>query len=260
MNTPAQLFDLTGKIAIITGASRGIGEASAALLRQAGATCVLCSRKAEAVEAARQRLMQAGPGPEPLALACHVGRAEDVERVVRDTVARCGRIDILVNNAGTNPYFGPIVNATPEAYLKTFEINLGGALHLSRLCGQHMVAQGIRGAIVSVASILGLQAAPMQGLYGMTKAALISLTRTLAQELSGAGIRVNAIAPGLIETRLSQVMIQTQEIHDRFVARTPLQRHGQPEEVAPAVLFLCSDAASFITGHTLVIDGGYTIT
>jgi NAD(P)-dependent dehydrogenase (short-subunit alcohol dehydrogenase family) len=261
MSAHPPVFGLEGRVAIVTGASRGIGEAVAARLREAGATVVLCSRKQDAVDAARARLLQAGDGPEPLALACHVGRPDDVQRLVDEVLARLGRVDVLVNNAGTNPYFGPLLGpgATMEAYHKTFEINLAGALQLCRLCAMHLVARGAPGSIINVSSVMGLLAAPMQGLYGMTKAALISLTKTLALELGGAGIRVNAVAPGLIETRLAQALLSSDEIHRRFIERTPLARHGQPDEIAKAVLFLASDAASFVTGHTLVVDGGYTI-
>jgi NAD(P)-dependent dehydrogenase (short-subunit alcohol dehydrogenase family) len=259
MNQPTlPLFDLSGRVALVTGASRGIGEATAALLRQAGAQVVLCSRKQDAVDEAAARIRAAGPGPDPLAIACHIGRPDDVQRLFDETLRRAGRIDVLVNNAGTNPYFGPVLGATHEAYLKTFEINLGGALTLSRLCGRHMVERG-GGSIISIASIMGLRAAPMQGIYGMTKAALVSMTQTLALELGGAGVRVNAIAPGLVQTRLAAALLDNDEIHRHFIARTPLGRHGQPEEIAAGVLFLASDAARFVTGHTLVIDGGFTI-
>ncbi len=255
-----QSFRLDGRVALVTGASRGIGEASAAWLRQAGAQVVLASRKLDGLLAAQARIIARGDGPEPLCHPCHVGKPDDVAGLVKTTLDRFSRIDILVNNAGTNPYFGPTVNASHEAYLKTFEINLAGPLQLARLVGQHLLDRNAPGSIINIASIGGLRAAPMQGIYGMTKAALISMTQTLSLDLGAGGIRVNAIAPGLIETRLASALVENQEIHAMIVGRTPLKRHGQPDEIASAVLFLAADASSFVTGHTLVVDGGMTIT
>lgn len=259
------LFDLRGRVAIITGASRGIGEASAALLRRAGAHLVIASRKAEGINAARERLLAAIPGqgadaPEILALACHVGKAEDVRALHDAAITRFGRVDVLVNNAGTNPFFGPLLAISPEAYGKTFEVNLTGPVLLAKLCAQSMLEHNIKGSIINISSVAGLRASPLQGTYGMTKAALISLTQTLATELGAAGVRVNAIAPGVVDTKLAAALTSSPEIMERVIARTPLGRHGQPEEIASAVLFLATDASSYVTGHTLVVDGGMTIT
>jgi NAD(P)-dependent dehydrogenase (short-subunit alcohol dehydrogenase family) len=251
------LIHLKDKVAIISGASRGIGEAIAIAFAEAGAKVVVSSRKLEGVEKVAQKLTQAGHTA--VALAAHVGHPEQCDRLVKETVERFAKVDVLVNCAGTNPYFGPILGIEEAAYLKTFEVNLRGAVEASRTFARHVIDRRGAGAIVNIASIAGLRAAPLQGVYGMTKAAMISMTQTLAAELGPNGIRVNAIAPGLVETRLAQALTSSDEVMRRVTERTPLGRVGQPHELAGPALFLASDAASFVTGHTLVVDGGATI-
>ncbi len=248
---------LKDKVIVVTGASRGIGEAIARACVEHGARVALASRK----QADLDRVAQALPPERAIAVACHTGKAEEVDALFAKAVERFGRVDGLVNNAATNPYFGPLVD-TPDAALdKTIEVNLRGYLY----CARALVRQARRqaptaAAIVNVASIAGTRAAPMQGIYGMTKAAVISMTQTLAFELGGSQIRVNAIAPGLVETRFAAAIVGNPTLRDHVVGRTPLQRHAQPAEIAGAAVYLLSDAASFTTGAVLVVDGGVTAT
>jgi NAD(P)-dependent dehydrogenase (short-subunit alcohol dehydrogenase family) len=254
MRTP--LIHLDEKVAIISGASRGIGEAIAIAFADAGAKVVVSSRKLEGVAAVAKKIAERGGDAH--ALAAHVGHSDQCAKLVADTVSHFGQVDVLVNCAGTNPYFGPIINIDPGAYQKTFDVNLRGAVEASRAFAQHVIDRRGSGSIVSVASVAGLRAAPMQGVYGMTKAAMISMTQTLAFELGSSAIRVNAVAPGLIETRLAAAITSSESLVERVNERTALGRIGQPQEIAAAVLFLASDAASFITGQTLAVDGGFT--
>ncbi len=251
------LIHLEGKIAIVTGASRGIGEAIALAYARSGAKVVVASRKQEGVDAVAAKITAIGG--EALAVACHTGRTADLEALFAATTARFGRVDVLVNNAATNPYFGPMVNADDAVFQKTFEVNLKGYFDASRLAARAFEAQRSRGAIVSVASVVALGAAPLQGIYAMTKAAVVSMTQTLAYELGPTGTRVNAIAPGLIKTKFASALIDNEDIRRRVVDKTPLGRVGEPDELAGAAVFLASDAASFVTGHTLVVDGGMTL-
>lgn len=192
-------------------------------------------------------------------IACHVGTPEQVRELYARAKQELGQIDAIVNNAGTNPYFGPLIDTTDAAFDKTFEINVKGYLYTTREYVTHLRERGARsGSIVNVASVAGMGSAPMQGVYGMTKAAVISMTRTLAFELGSSGIRVNAIAPGLVETRLASAIVQNPAMRDMVVKRTPLARHARPVEIAAAAVYLLSDAASFVTGHTMVVDGGFT--
>ena len=255
MHTP--LIHLDDKVAIVTGASRGIGEAIARAYAASGARVMIASRKAEGV--AKVAASIEADGGVCASMACHTGSATDVEALVAATIERFGRIDVLVNNAATNPHFGPLVTADDAAWQKTFEVNLQGYFRLARAVALHLVGRGAPGSIVNVASVAALGSAPLQGVYAMTKAAVVSMTKTLAAELGPSGVRVNAIAPGLVETRFSQTLVANPDIVDRVVGRTPLGRYAQPHEIAGAAVYLASDAASFVTGHTLVVDGGLTI-
>lgn len=250
------LIQLSGKVAIITGASRGIGAAIATAFAGAGAKVVLAARKPEALSSVAAAIESSGG--QALAVPTHTGKEADVQRLVQAAVERFGKVDVLVNNAATNPYFGPLCDISDSAWEKTFEVNLKGYFFAAREVIRHLQGRGAPGAIVNVSSVVALRAAPMQGAYAMSKAAVISMTQTLAYEVGGSGIRVNAIAPGLVETRFSAPLVQNEEVRAMLVAKTPLGRHSQPEEIAGAAVYLASDAASFVTGHTLVVDGGMT--
>jgi NAD(P)-dependent dehydrogenase (short-subunit alcohol dehydrogenase family) len=251
------LIHLESKTAIITGASRGIGEAIAHAFADAGAAVVLAARKPEALHAVAAAITQ--KGGRALAVPTHTGRKDDVVALVKAAVEAFGAVDVLVNNAATNPYFGPMLDIDDAAFDKTFEVNVKGTFWLTAEVAKHLQARGAPGSIVNVASVAGLSAAPMQGVYGMTKAALLSMTRTFAAELGGSKVRVNAIAPGLVETRFAAALTSNEQILSLVTSRTPLGRHGQPGEIAGAALYLASDASSFMTGQTIVVDGGYTV-
>jgi NAD(P)-dependent dehydrogenase (short-subunit alcohol dehydrogenase family) len=251
-------INLENKVAIVTGASRGIGLAISEAFAEASASVVMCSRKIADIEEAAEGLKKKGLNV--VGLACHAGKPEEIKGLVAETIKRFAKIDILVNNAGTNPYFGPLLQTEEGAWKKTFEVNVEGYFVAIREVAAHLIERGAPGSIISIASVAGLRAAPLQGVYGMTKAAIISMTQTLSRELGHAKIRVNAIAPGLIDTRLASAIVGSDEILGMVMSKTPLGRVGQPEEIASGALFLASDAASYVTGHTLVIDGGMTIT
>jgi NAD(P)-dependent dehydrogenase (short-subunit alcohol dehydrogenase family) len=267
------LIHLDGKVALVTGASRGIGEAIALAFAKSGARVAIASRKREGIDEAARRitasLKEAGSDGEVAALVGHTGDPQQAQKLVDDTVARFGAIDVLVNNAATNPYFGPLVGVDGGAWEKTFEVNLRGYFEVARAAARFFIDRSRSmsrqakssegGSIVNVASVVALQGAPLQGVYAMTKAAVVSMTRTLAVELGPSHIRVNAIAPGLVDTRFAAAIVHNADLARRVVERTPLGRYAQPEEIAGAALYLASDAASFVTGHTLVVDGGMTI-
>jgi NAD(P)-dependent dehydrogenase (short-subunit alcohol dehydrogenase family) len=249
-------YDLGGRVALVTGASRGIGEAIAVALAAAGARLVLASRKLEGVEAVAKAIRD--QGGEALAVACHTGRASEVEAVVARAKEAFGGVDVLINNAATNPHYGPLLEAEEGHWDKTFEVNVKGYVHAIRACVPVM-RERRGGAIVNVASVAGLAPHSGLGVYGVSKAAVLMLTKTLALELARDNIRVNAIAPGLIQTRFSQALWATPEAKERALRSIPQKRIGQPEDLVGAVLYLASDAARFTTGSVLVVDGGQTL-
>lgn len=254
---PAPLARLDDKVAIVSGASRGIGASIARTFAAAGADVVLVSRKIEGLEAVAARIRADGGRATPL--ACHMGQAEAIEAMVSETVNRHGKVDVLVNNAATNPYYGPLTDIEWPAWDKTFEVNVKGYFAASRAVIRHLRDRDAPGSIINIASILGTMAGQFQGVYAMTKAAVISLTQTFALELGGHGIRVNAIAPGFIDTKFASALIENPDIHKHIVNRTPLGRVGEPQDVAGLALYLGSDASAFATGHTYFVDGGMCI-
>jgi NAD(P)-dependent dehydrogenase (short-subunit alcohol dehydrogenase family) len=250
---------LDGKVAVITGGSRGIGEAIARAFVAAGARVAIASRKLEGVEAVAASIAKEHGGDRVRAVAAHTGKEDECVRLIREAITMFGKVDVLVNNAGTNPYFGPMVSAEGAAWDKTFDVNLKGYFWCAREVARHLSGREAPGSIINVASVAGIVASPMQGIYSMTKAAVISMTKTLALELGPSRIRVNAIAPGFVDTRLASAVLKNDDLVKVVLGRTPLGRYGTPDEIAGGALYLASDAASFLTGHTLVIDGGLTI-
>ncbi|MEL7060505.1 MAG: glucose 1-dehydrogenase [Acidobacteriota bacterium] len=250
-----QLFRLDGKVALVTGASRGIGAAGAKALAAHGARVVVAARKLPALEEVVTEIEQAGG--EARALTCHTGDPEQIEQLVEATAEAFGPVDILVNNAATNPYFGPTLDTDAGRWAKTFEVNLQGYFACARAVARRCMERGAGGSIINVASILGLLGAPQMGVYGMTKAAVVSMTRTLAQELGEHGIRVNALAPGVVATRFAAALVETPSYLEPYRRRAALGRPAQPEEMAGPIVFLASDAASYVTGEVLTADGGF---
>ena len=241
--------------ALITGGTRGIGLAIARAFVEAGAHVTICSRKAENVEAAQSELGH----PEAVhAVAAHVGQTDQIDQLLASANERFGPVGVLVNNAGTNPYFGPIVDAEEWAWDKTMDVNLKAPFLLSRDVGRQMTAHG-GGSIVNIASIAGIQASPNQGIYSVSKAGLIMLTKVLARELGAGGVRVNCILPGLIKTELSRALWNNEEILQAVTASKSLGRIGDVTEVVGAALYFASEASSFTTGAVLQVDGGMVI-
>lgn len=249
-------YDLGGKVAIITGASRGIGQSIAEHFSQAGAKVVLASRKQDSLDEVAAAIQ--AQGGEALAIAAHSGEKAGLKALVDKTMETWGRIDILVNNAATNPHFGPVLVAEDSLWQKTLEVNVMGNIWLCQQVVPLMQQQG-GGNIINVASINGIRPGHMQGIYSATKAAVISLTQTLAMELGKDNIRVNAIAPGLIQTKFARAIWDNEVVMKDVLARTPLGRIGQPPDIAAIALWLASDLSSFATGEVFVVDGGLTL-
>ncbi len=244
-------FSLEGKMALITGASRGIGEAIAITLADHRAHCILVSRKIESLEAVVEKIVAAGGQAE--AYACHTGYTDQIAGLFAEIEAKHGRLDILVNNAATNPYFGPMIDAQEPAWDKTLEVNLKGPFFMIQHAARLMKASG-GGAIVNVASINAVTPMPHQGIYAITKAGLVSMTKGFAKELVGDNIRVNALLPGLTATKLAGVLVEDAGV----LASIPMKRAAQPLEMAATVLYLVSEASSYTTGSSIICDGGLT--
>ncbi len=247
-------FDLTGRVALVTGASRGIGRAIALRLAAQGAMIVVTSRDRERCEVVAGEIRDAGG--QAMALACHIGEPADIERVIGTIADGQGRLDILVNNAATNPYYGPAVDMELATYQKTVDVNLRGYFWTSVQAARLMRLKE-RGSIVNVASVNGVR--PMEGqvVYSMTKAGIINMTQGLARELGRHGIRVNALLPGITETKFAQALHGDPRTRGMVEKLLPLGRIAQPEEMAGAVSYLVSDAASYTTGSCITVDGGW---
>lgn len=252
-NHPALTLTLEGKVALVTGASRGIGEAIAVAFARAGADVAVSARKLTALERVAQRVQ--ATGRRCLPVAAHNARTEDLRAMVDRVTGELGPVDVLVNNAGTNPVFAPIALVEEDAWDKIFAVNLRGTFLLSKFVAEGMLERG-RGSIVNVASVAGMRPAQGLGAYGVSKAGVIMLTKVCATEWASSGVRVNCLAPGLVETRFSRMLIDTPAIHQEALRGIPMGRHGQPEEMVGPALFLASEASSFVTGHVLFADGG----
>ena len=250
---PEPSFDLSGKVAIVTGGSRGIGRAIALGLASHGADVVVASRKQADLDivAAEIRAL----GRKAAAIATHMRNKEDIDRLVEQTLDQFGKIDILVNNAGTNPYFGLLMNIEESAWDQIMTVNLKGYFLMAQAVARGMIEQG-SGSIINVSSAGGRRASPGLGAYSISKAGDIMLTQVLAQELGQHGIRVNAIAPGIVQTKFAKALWSNEQILEASLRMTPLGRIGQPEEMAGVCVWLASEASSFVTGQTIILDGG----
>ncbi len=249
-------ISLQGKTAIVTGGGRGIGKAITKRFLEAGAAVVIASRKMENLLSTADEFKSL-PG-RVLPIECHVGRLDQLKRLVRETESQLGPIDIVVNNSATNIGQGPSLAVTDEMLDKMVEINIKAVLRMIRLTVPKMIERGTGGSIINIASISGLQPQPHGLLYSFTKAGLIMMTRGWAREFGPHGVRVNAIAPGLIQTDFSEVLWKDEHVQAAVKTNQPIRRIGQPDEIGHAALYLASDEASYVTGQVFVIDGGAT--
>jgi NAD(P)-dependent dehydrogenase (short-subunit alcohol dehydrogenase family) len=251
------LFDLTGRVALVTGASRGIGEEIARLLASNGAHVIVSSRKLEGCQAVADSIIEAGGMAS--AFPCHVGAMEDISAVFAHIREKHGKLDILVNNAATNPYYGNILDTDLASFQKTLDVNIRGYFFMTIEAGKIMRDHG-GGAIVNTASVAGIQPSPGQGIYAVSKAAVINMTRAFAGECGEHNIRVNAILPGLTATKFAGALFDNPEMYEETVRAIPLKRHATPIEMASVVLMMVSDAGSYLNGESITVDGGLTAT
>ena len=249
-------FSLKGKVALITGASRGIGQAVAEAYAASGARVVLSSRKQPALEAVAEKITTAGG--EALPLAAHTGDQGSIDRLVARAVLVFGGIDILLNNAGTNPHFGPVLSAEESHWQKTLEVNLLGYFRMAKACVGSMRSRG-GGKIINIASVAGIKPQMGMGVYGVSKAGVLMLTQVLAAELAEDNIQVNAIAPGFIKTKFSSVLWETPEIYQAITRAIPQHRMAEASELAGIALYLASSVSSFTTGGVFIVDGGQLV-
>lgn len=252
----AENFRLDGKVAIVTGASKGIGKFIALALAQQGAKVVVSSRKMDAVTAVADEFKS--EGLEAIGIPCHMGDDAQVKSLAEQTIKAFGGIDIIVNNAAANPVFGPVQNAGDDAFDKIMDVNVKGPLNLAKYAYDSMKSRG-GGSVVNISSIEGITPGQGLGLYSVSKAALIQLTKVLAREWGPDSIRANAICPGLIETKFSKALTSNDKILKMVMMKQALPMLAQPEDIAGLALFLASDASKFVTGATIIADGGYTI-
>lgn len=248
-------FDLNGKVAVITGSSKGIGKAMALTLAEAGAKVVVSSRKQDAVDAVAAEFK--AQGLEAIGIACHVGDSAQRQALVEKTMATYGRIDVLINNAAINPIFGPVEDASEDAFDKIMNVNVKAVWHLSNLCMPHLKEGG--GSIINISSVEGLHPGFGLGLYSVSKAAVLMLTKNQAKEWGRHGIRSNAICPGLVKTKLSEALWQDEKLLHKLEKHLPLSRMAMPEEMTGLALLLASEAGSYMTGGVYTADGGYLI-
>ncbi len=246
-------FSLEGKVAVVTGGSRGIGESIARAFAEHGATVVISSRKQEGCDAVANSINESGG--KAVAIACHAGNSQAIEALFNRVDKELGGADILVNNAATNPFFGPAADIPESAFDKTVEVNIKGYFVMIQRATPQMKKKG-GGSIINVASIAGIRPGPNEVTYALTKAAVLNMTKGFAKELGPDQIRVNAIAPGVVETYFAAVLVDSEEKRERISARTPLRRYAQPNEIAGAAVFFASEASSYATGSTIVLDGG----
>lgn len=249
----SNLFDLSGKVALVTGASRGIGESIAHLLAANGAHVIVSSRKIDGCEAVAAAIRE--KGYKASAFACHVGEMEQISAIFDHIKEAHGQLDILVNNAAANPYFGHIIDTDLAAYEKTVDVNIRGYFFMSCEAGKIMREQG-GGVILNTASINGVSPGNFQGIYSITKAAVINMTKAFARECGSLNIRCNALLPGLTDTKFASALTTNDKILKQALSQIPLGRVAQPDEMAGTVLYLVSDASSYTTGTTVIVDGG----
>ena len=252
----ADMFDLTGRVALVTGASRGIGEAIAKAYAARGARVVVASRKQEACDEVAAAIV--AEGGDAVALACHIGDMEALSRLFAEVEQRYGRLDVLVNNAATNPYYGHVLDTDLGAYQKTVDVNIRGYFFASILGGR-LMRKGGRGSIINIASVNAVRPGPLQAIYSITKGAVLNMTKSFARECGPEGIRCNAILPGLIRTKFAGALLKDEQQLNHYIGNNPLRRVGVPEDLAGAAVFLASDASSYVTGEFLVVDGGFLV-
>lgn len=247
-------FSLNGKVALVTGASRGIGASIAKALAEYGAEVIITNKTLEGLLEVEAAIKTAGG--KAAAKACHNGILAEIDDLFKFIESTYDRLDILVNNAAMNFYFGGIIDASEDVWNKTMDVNLKGTFFMCQY-GARLMKKNGGGSIINVASINGIRPAPMQGVYSITKAGVIAMTKSFAKELAHENVRVNALLPGLTDTKFSSVMVKNDELMEKvLLPQIPLHRAAQPDEMCGAVIYLASDASSFTTGATIVVDGG----